>query len=420
MKNIKEIKEHLDKKYQFRYNEVSTRVEFSLTNQEKFKPLNNRKLKSFFIDLNSNKMNVSISNLECLLSSDFSKDYNPFEIFFENLPIITGTSNIEALAETIKTHDNDFFIWAFTKWLVAMVGNMINENITNHACIILSGNQGIGKSTWVRNLLPQPLKDYYYEGNVKIGSNDSLNYISSKCLINLDELAGMTFNKAKELKELITKSNIELRKAYAQLSEAFMRRASFIGSVNGTSFLFDLTGNRRFLSFEVLEFENSGNHNVDMNLVFAEAYQLYKNGFQYWFDSEEQERIEKNNEQFIVYSADEVNFLKKFATVPLKEHDIKLYLDYYFIKQYAQEPQWKYEARKQEIQDQINELAEPKYLTIPEIYFELHRKDPSQYDSIRYGKILAKHKFEKKRTNTCTKYKVYDIAPNITLATDII
>lgn len=83
MKNIKEIKEHLDKKYQFRYNEVSTRVEFSLTNQEKFKPLNNRKLKSFFIDLNSNKMNVSISNLECLLSSDFSKDYNPLKSFLK-------------------------------------------------------------------------------------------------------------------------------------------------------------------------------------------------------------------------------------------------------------------------------------------------------------------------------------------------
>jgi predicted P-loop ATPase len=298
MKNIELIETYLNNKSVFRYNTVSMRTEYRQINEENYYPLDERKLKSLFRELNKNNLTVAKNNLECLLSSDYAEIYNPFTDYFDKLPAVEGTKNIDLFCLTLKTHDDQLFKWAFTKWIVAMVGNMIDENVINHQCIVLSGSQGIGKSTWVRNLLPNKLKPYYHEGNIKLGDKDSLKNISTKCLINLDELAGMTSKQSPMLKELITKSNTELRKAYAHLDEFFVRRASFIGSINGGEFLYDLTGNRRFLCFEVDWFENTGNHNMNMDLIFAEAYHLFKNGFQYWFNHEDQIKVEENNKQF--------------------------------------------------------------------------------------------------------------------------
>lgn len=323
MKDITQIKEFINSRYQLRYNEVSTQTEYRLLNEQNFKPLNDRKLKSIFVEINEAQIKVAKDNLYSLLTSDYAISFNPFEHYFKNLSSVNGTENIDKLINTVDTHNNEFFKTVFIKWLVAWVACMIEDDVTNHQCVILAGKQGIGKSTWVEKLMPKELKPYYYAGDIKLGSKDTLGFIASKCLINLDELASMTYSNVTELKELVTKSHIDYRKAYGYLPESFIRRASFIGSVNGSEFLYDLTGNRRFLSIEVNSFENFGRHNIDMNLVLAEAYSLYKSGFQYWFDAKDQEEVEKNNEKFLVKSMEEIRLLKNYSNKPVITNKIE-------------------------------------------------------------------------------------------------
>lgn len=411
MKNIKEIKKYLNNKYEFQYNVVSTRPEYKIKAENIFQSLDNRKLDSLFIEVNEKESNVSKDNLLSLLTSDYSKSYNPIEIYFKKLPVLNGKENIEALTKTINTHDNSLFEWVFKKWLVAWVACMLEENTTNQQCIILSGNQGIGKSTWVEHLMPKELKPYYYAGKVKLDNNDTLGLISSKCLINLDELVNLTERGVGSLKELITKGTLDYRKVFAKLPENFMRRASFIGSINDSEFLYDLTGNRRFLSFEVLFFENKGRHSVNMDLVLSEVYQLYKNEFRYWFNEQEQNIIEENNKKFIVTSVEEETLLRQFSPTPLTKEQITEIKDRITcLPQFTGESKYSYDSRKEQYNEEIKNVGLPIYLTASQLYTRVLRPYRANKNDVpHFGKLLRKHNFIRVKRNGVYCYQVYDL-----------
>lgn len=101
-----------------------------------------------------------------------------------------------------------------------------------------------------------------------------------------------------------------MRKAYGHNNETLPRRASFAGSVNTAQFLNDITGLRRFLCFEVEHIEYM--YNIDINMVYAQAIELYKNGFHYWFNQEEIKEIDLNNEQYQIRSPEEELLLTWF------------------------------------------------------------------------------------------------------------
>ncbi len=101
-----------------------------------------------------------------------------------------------------------------------------------------------------------------------------------------------------------------MRKAYGHNNETLPRRASFAGSVNTAQFLNDTTGSRRILCLEVEHIEYI--QNIDINAAYAQAIQLYKNGFRFWFNQEEIKEINLNNEQYQIRSPEEELLLTWF------------------------------------------------------------------------------------------------------------
>lgn len=415
MQQIDLFKNYLNNHYNFRFNEINSNVEFKPISRSHFKYMTDRDLNSLLIEMNHHNCKIKSLDLETIIESDFVPIFNPIKDYFKSLPQMNGNENIKKLLKTIDTHDNDFFEWAFTKWLVAWVACMVEDNAINQQCVILAGNQGIGKSTWVEKLIPNDLMPYYYAGNIKLGNKDTLGFLSEKCLINLDELANMTYSNVAELKELVTKSKISFRKAYGKFTDNFIRRASFIGSVNGTEFLYDLTGNRRFLSFEVSRFENYGNHNVDMNLVLAEVYNLFKSGFQYWFDANDQKRVEKNNENFRVISPEEVKILELFSCTPLEDNVIESIKEEHLnsIGRNRFESANRISLRKEQVEEEINNLKNPKFKLPFELYQLITKRTPTQGELVKFGKILTKIGFKRKRSSRGTLYEVYYLKPDL-------
>jgi predicted P-loop ATPase len=141
-------------------------------------------------------------------------------------------------------------------------------------------------------------------------------------LINLDELENLNRSEIGSLKEIITKTQIRMRKAYGHNNETMPRRASFAGSVNTAQFLNDSTGSRRFLCFELEGIKYQ--HNVDINMAFSQALYLFKNGFRYWFDQEEIKNITENNEQYQLHSPEEELLLTWFEPCPKEEANLFL------------------------------------------------------------------------------------------------
>ncbi|WP_269685189.1 VapE domain-containing protein [Flavobacterium lacustre] len=301
----------LSNKYVFRHNMVSGKLEFQYFGKKKWNVMNDFIENSMLRECLKGRIKTNLSSLRNLLYSDFCVLFNPFEDYFFNLPSYDEkTDYINELANTITTTKQDLWQQCFKKWLVAMVGCVLDDKVINHTVIVFSGKQGLGKTTWVEKLVPKPLKEYLFSGTINPNNKDTLVQLSECMLINLDELENLNRSEIGSLKEIITKTQIRMRKAYGHNNETMPRRASFAGSVNTAQFLNDSTGSRRFLCFELEGIKYQ--HNVDINMAFSQALFLFKSGFRYWFDQEEIKSITENNEQYQLHSPEEELLLTWF------------------------------------------------------------------------------------------------------------
>jgi Virulence-associated protein E/VirE N-terminal domain/Domain of unknonw function from B. Theta Gene description (DUF3874) len=326
---IDKLENFLSGKYVFRHNIVSGKLEFQqLSNsfplgrsggaKKKWNVMNDFIENSMLRECLKARIKTNLSSLRNLLYSDFCQLFNPFDEYFYNLPKWDEkTDYILQLANTITTTKQELWQQCFKKWLVAMVGCVLDDKVINHTVIVFSGKQGLGKTTWVEKLVPKQLKEYLFSGTINPNNKDTLVQLSECMLINLDELENLNRSEIGSLKEIITKTQIRMRKAYGHNNETMPRRASFAGSVNTAQFLNDTTGSRRFLCFEL---ENIlYQHDADSNLAFSQALFLFKNGFRFWFDQEEIKSITENNEQYQLHSPEEELLLTWFEPIDRKE-----------------------------------------------------------------------------------------------------
>jgi hypothetical protein len=308
----------LSTRYVFRHNMVSGKLEFQYFGKKKWNVMNDFIENSMLRECLKGRIRTNLSSLRNLLYSDFCVLFNPFEDYFFNLPSYDeNTDYITELANTITTTKQDLWQQCFKKWLVAMVGCVLDEKVINHTVIVFSGKQGLGKTTWVEKLVPKPLKEYLFSGTINPNNKDTLVQLAECMLINLDELENLNRSEIGSLKEIITKTQIRMRKAYGHNNETMPRRASFAGSVNTAQFLNDSTGSRRFLCFELEGIKYQ--HDVDINMAFSQALFLFKSGFRFWFDQEEIKSITENNEQYQLHSPEEELLLTWFEPCPKEE-----------------------------------------------------------------------------------------------------
>jgi hypothetical protein len=326
---IDKLENFLSTRYIFRHNIVSGKLEFKIVTPNRSRlpslrgglgwgVMNDFIENSMLRECLKGRIKTNLSSLRNLLYSDFCVLFNPFEDYFFNLPSYDEkTDYITELANTITTTKQDLWQQCFKKWLVAMVGCVLDEKVINHTVIVFSGKQGLGKTTWVEKLVPKPLKEYLFSGTINPNNKDTLVQLAECMLINLDELENLNRSEIGSLKEIITKTQIRMRKAYGHNNETMPRRASFAGSVNTAQFLNDSTGSRRFLCFELEGIKYQ--HDVDINMAFSQALFLFKSGFRFWFDQEEIKSITENNEQYQLHSPEEELLLTWFEPCPKEE-----------------------------------------------------------------------------------------------------
>ncbi|WP_053991925.1 VapE domain-containing protein [Mangrovimonas sp. TPBH4] len=314
--NYSNVEVYLKRKYTFKYNEVLNRTFFKKNSggSSSLKLLDDYYLNSMYRELSNKNLKIGKAALRDLLQSDFVPRFNPIMDYFKNLKTWDGSNDfITSLACTVNSTDNKVFQWAFKKWFVAMIGCAYSQNITNHCALILIGPQGLGKSSWIQGLLPIELKDYLSSGKVDPTRKDSVFLLAECMLINLEEVGTFSRSEAEAFKEIITKEVIRERRPYGVFAENYVRRASFIGSSNNQKILVDVTGNRRFLVFEI-----SGFKKIDSQLLdnaYSQGFYLFKKNFQYWFDQKDIQKINKHNEQYREVLQEEVLLSKYFLPV---------------------------------------------------------------------------------------------------------
>lgn len=189
------------------------------------------------------------------------------------------------------------------RWMLSAVAAIAKpEGFHSRGVLVFTGGQGIGKTSWFRSLLPIELRQYFREGGIlDPADKDSVTGAVSNWLVELGELDA-TFKKADiaRLKAFITSTEDRLRKPYARTESTMPRRTVFCASVNDSQFLTDTTGNSRFWTVEVhgLAYNRMDAGTVNMQQVWAQVLEMYRDGEQWWLTAEEEQLLTASNERY--------------------------------------------------------------------------------------------------------------------------
>lgn len=318
---IKEYKEYLDLKYEFRRNTLTLEIEVRKLGQEKYVVLDEALLNSIWIDMQMDGYKCTDSLLMKILNSKLTEAYNPLLSYFENLPDYDGeTDYIKELAGTIKVKDividdvdlKELWEPYLKKWLVGCAATATGIGI-NHTCLILVGGQGTGKTTWLNALCPKEMQQFLVCSHINPSLTDqnTANYLAEKWFVNIDDQLETIFGKDfNSMKAIITAPFVTNRKTWHKLTKTRPRICSFMGSVNSPKFLTD-TENRRYLVFTAEEINYK--HGLDMRNVWSQALFLAREKFSYWFSAEEMKDLNKINDIYRQVPPEEEWLMKMYS-----------------------------------------------------------------------------------------------------------
>ena len=355
-----EIETYLSSYYEFRYNTVLGRTEYRSKGDAHFSKVGRYEINTLRRELDNDVgINTSSDNLYSIIESSFSPRINPIQEYFKGLPLrdignICGNNSgnsdscnhessgnnenncccdisslslkaIPDLASCVVVRNSDKWLPYLTKWLVAVVANAMDDReCRNHTCLVLTGEQGKFKTTFLDLLCPPALHGYSYTGKIYPQEKDTLTYIGQNLIVNIDDqLKALNKRDENELKNLITCPMVKYRMPYDKYVEEHPHLASFVASVNGNDFLTDPTGSRRFLPFEVLSINIERAKAISMDNVYAEAKALLKSGFRYWFDDDEIAELYRESEDFQVQTA-EMELLLRCFEKPAEDENYSL------------------------------------------------------------------------------------------------
>jgi putative DNA primase/helicase len=229
-----------------------------------------------------------------------------------------GVSRLELFYETVKVkkhQENKKTI--MKRWMLSAIAGAFELNGVNaRGVMVFQGKQYIGKTMWLRSLAPKEYK-FILEGHVLDvsgktgGSKDSVLTALSFWITELGEIdATLKSNQAGELKSFIPKNEDNIRPPYGRGDVITPRRTVFFGSVNPEEFLVDETGNTRFWVIQVEELNY--NHELDMQQVWAEFYELYRAGEKWIMLENEMQIINAVNHEYTQVSIYEEHLINMF------------------------------------------------------------------------------------------------------------
>ena len=183
------------------------------------------------------------------------------------------------------------------KWLLSLVAAALAVRGSRaRGVLTLQGEQSLGKTTWGRNLISDPLlraslvkTDHHLDG----GNKDSLLSAITHWLTEIGELESSFKRDQARLKGFLTADYDKIRRPYARFDSDYPRRTVFYATVNQTDFLQDNTGNTRWWILPVVAINY--NHGINMQQVFAQLAVDYRNGAEWWLTPEEEAQLEIQN-----------------------------------------------------------------------------------------------------------------------------
>ncbi|MBN7576001.1 hypothetical protein C1H57_12570 [Clostridium sp. 2-1] len=288
-----------------------------------------------------------------------------------------GVSRIDTLfIDYLGAEDCNYVRTVTRKVLTAAVARVFKPGIKFDNMLILSGKQGVGKSTIIRKLG----KDWYSDSLTTVSGKEAYEQLQGVWIFEMAEMMATKKADIEATKHFLSKTEDIYRVAYGKRTSRFLRQCIFIGTSNEHEFLRDKTGNRRFWPIDIYNQEPTKDvfkvskdkiHLDDeIDQIWAEAVQLFKNNEPLYLSGEEEKEAQKQQESHSEESA-KSGLIQEYLEILLPEDWYKLDLS----------------ERRNYIQG--NEFGDSKVGTmqrtktcVMEIWVELFNGDPKQLTPI--------------------------------------
>lgn len=195
-----------------------------------------------------------------------------------------GVSRVDKWLSTyLGVEDTPFTTMAGIWWLVSAVARVRDPGCKADHMLVFEGPQGIGKSTALRELCPNP--DWFYDSELLglIGNKDAYINLRGKWIIECAELDGINRKEASALKGYITGRYDSYRAPYARTATTTARQCVLAGTINpnGLGYMRDETGARRFWPVACTKCDIEAIKR-DRDQLWAEAAKAYADGVSWY------------------------------------------------------------------------------------------------------------------------------------------
>ena len=315
------------------------------------------------------------ASIDEYIHSEETPDYDPIAEYLNQLPTWDGYDHVRELFQRLPGVTEEQ-IAQHSVWLRSCVAHwlQLDDLHGNEQVLTLIGAQGCGKSTFCAQLLPPQFREYYLD-HVNLGNKfDKEMALTSNLLVNIDELDQIKSGKQAELKQMLSKIQVNGRPIFGKAQRSRKRYASFAATTNNPRPLQDTTGSRRYLCVEIPQDAIILNdHPIDYDQLYAQVvYEIREQNLPYWFTPAETRRIEEMNVKF-----QHVNDLESMVTTCFRR------------------PETDEIALPMLTRDVVNVLAK----NFPDL-------KPNHGTDIKVGMILKHLNFERKECNRGTVYYI--------------
>ena len=319
------VESFLSENYLFRRNQLNGKVEFvtktlnhgdgspdhshQTTDRENpphdsFRPLTQEALNSIIIRAKREEVcekGDPKSDIILYVNSEEVPMFNPVTDFLDSLPQWDGQNHVAQLFSRLPGLSSEQLSF-LSVWLRSTVAHWLQmDTLHGNECVpVLIGEQGCGKTTFLRRLLPQHLRQYYLDHLNLSNKFDKEMALTNNLLVNLDELEAIRPSQHAALKQTLSKSKVNGRPIYGASQEDRLRFASFVATTNNPHPLTDATGSRRYICLTIPKgkfIDNVGDINHEQ--LYAQVlHELRNDEAPYWFNNEEVARIQQLNQNF--------------------------------------------------------------------------------------------------------------------------
>lgn len=179
------------------------------------------------------------------------------------------------LSDYLGAEDTPYTRAVIRKFLCAAVARAVKGGTKFDYMPILTGPQGIGKSTFLSILG----LEWFSDSLTTFEGKEAAELIQGTWINEVGELTAMTKQETSAVKQFLSKCEDIYRAAYGRRTEKYPRRCVFCGTSNDTEFLKDATGNRRFWPVDVGVYHAKKSVWDDLP---EEVHQIWAEAYTYW------------------------------------------------------------------------------------------------------------------------------------------